>query len=156
MAPEPTDEIRIEFDAQQKLVGDLPPVKCGFCGTPSRGKLLHQGMLAGGFGWNCPCGARGLHAPLYDLDELYEDVLVAWGLDSRTPDHAPAVPVGESGLLFASYVDGDSLLAQLFAEARQQRAQVAATRIVAQFVMPGHTPPAWTWDVLWARPRPLG
>ncbi|CAM3578974.1 hypothetical protein G4177_09570 [Corallococcus sp. ZKHCc1 1396] len=155
MKPEPTDVIRIEFDAQEELVGDLAPVKCGFCGAPSRGKLLHQGMLARGFGWDCPCGARGIHAPLYDLDELYPDVLEAWGLEPREPDLAPAVPLDGTGLLSTSYVDGVSLRAQLFAEARRQGAQVAATQVVACVVMSGHTSPTWTWDLLWAHPRPL-
>ncbi|RYZ43162.1 MAG: hypothetical protein EOO71_04760 [Myxococcaceae bacterium] len=154
MPPEPTEAIRIELDAQQQLVGGVAPLKCGLCGAPARGRKLQQGLLSGGFGWDCACGARGVHAPLYDLDELYEDVLVVWGLTSRAPDQEPAVPVGDSGMLFASYVDGDSLLAQLFAEARQQGAQVAATQVVARFIIPGHTPPDWTWDVLWARPRP--
>ncbi|RKH07500.1 hypothetical protein [Corallococcus carmarthensis] len=157
MTTEPAAVIHLQFDDQQRRVGDLSPAKCGLCGASARGRTLHAGMLEGALGWECPCGARGVHVELMDLDEVYPDVLEAWGLEAREePDLSPPTPVGDSGLLFASYVDGPGLLAQLFTEARRQGAQIAATQVVARITTPATTFPDWTWDVLWARPVSQG
>ncbi|MHA7630450.1 hypothetical protein [Corallococcus sp. M7] len=144
--------IHLVFDEQGQRVGDVASVKCGLCGAPARGRTLASGMLEGGIGWDCPCGGRGVRVELVDLDEVYPDVLEAWGLKPVNPSLAPPEPVGESGLLFGSYVDGHGLRAQLFDEARQQGAQVAATQVRGRITTHSQTFPDWTWDVLWARP----
>ncbi|NVJ24121.1 hypothetical protein HUW62_23105 [Myxococcus sp. AM011] len=151
------ETLDITFDARSELTGEVGPVKCGLCGEAARGRMLKSGgMLARSFGWDCPCGALGLHVPLYDLDELYSDVLKVWGLKPRDPEVSPPAPVGESGLLSAVYVDGPALLRSLFAEARSQGAQVAATEVLVRLILPGFSSPASIWDVLWARaPRPM-
>ncbi|NTX03783.1 MULTISPECIES: hypothetical protein [Myxococcus] len=145
------ETLSITFDARHELTGEVGSVKCGLCGEAARGRMLDQGGLARGFGWDCPCGALGIHAPLYDLDELYRDILEAWGLKPRDPDVSPPAPVGESGLLSAVYVDGPALLRGLFAEARSQGAQVASTEVLVRLVVPGFSSPASIWDVVWAR-----
>lgn len=151
------ETLELSFDARHELTGEVGSVTCGLCGEAARGRMLKTGgMLVRSFGWDCPCGALGLHAPLYDLDELYTDLLEAWGLKPREPDLAPPTPVGDSGMLSAVYVDGPALLRSLFAEARSQGAQVAATEVMVRLVVPGFSPPASIWDVLWARaPRPM-
>lgn len=151
------ETLDITFDARHELAGEVGPVKCGLCGEAARGRMLETGgMLVRSFGWDCPCGALGLHAPLYDLDELYTDLLEAWGLKPREPDLSPPTPVGDSGMLSAVYVDGPALLRSLFVEARGQGAQVASTEVLVRLVVPGFSPPASIWDVLWARaPRPM-
>ncbi|RKG70410.1 hypothetical protein D7V80_05135 [Corallococcus sp. CA054B] len=152
MKTEPTEVLHLFFDEQGQRVGDVAPVSCGLCGAPARGRTLASGMLERGLGWDCPCGARGVRVELVDLDEVYPDVLEAWGLQPAEPALSPPEPVGESGLLFASYVDGHDLRTQLFDEARRQGAQVAATQVRGRITTPRQTFPEWTWDVLWARP----
>ncbi|RKH89461.1 hypothetical protein D7Y21_10595 [Corallococcus sp. AB045] len=153
MKPEPTEVLHLLFDEQGQRVGDVAPVRCGLCGAPARGRTLASGMLEGGIGWDCPCGARGVRVELMDLDEVYPDVLEDWGLKPAEPAlSAPPEPVGESGFLFASYVDGPGLRTQLFDEARQQGAQVAASQVRVRITTPRQTFPDWTWDVFWARP----
>ncbi|RKI43635.1 hypothetical protein D7Y27_14875 [Corallococcus sp. AB004] len=151
MKTEPTEELLLLFDEQGQRVGDVAPVKCGLCGAPARGRTLASGMLEGGVGWDCPCGARGIRVELMDLDEVYPDVLVEWRLKPAEPGLSPPEPVGESGMLFASYVDVPGLRTQLFDEARRQGAQVTATQLRVRITRPGQTFPDWTWDVLWAR-----
>ncbi|MBN9685932.1 hypothetical protein [Corallococcus sp. NCRR] len=152
MKPEPTEALHLLFDEQGQRVGDMPPVKCGLCGALARARTLASGMLHGDAGWDCPCGARGVRVELVDLDEVYPDVLEAWGLKPADPALAPPEPVGESGLLFTSHVDGHGLRTQLFEEARRQGAQVAASQVRVRITTPRQSFPDWTWDVLWARP----
>ncbi|MBZ4400116.1 hypothetical protein OWM54_03380 [Myxococcus sp. MISCRS1] len=145
------DAFRLVFDEQRELVGEVPPVSCGLCAAPAKGRLLEEGALAGSFGWECGCGALGIHAPLYDLDELYDELLAAWGLGVDSPEAEPLTPVGASGFLFATYVDGPKLLQQLFNRARAEGAQVAATEVQVVIETPGSAGLELTWDVLWAR-----
>ena len=87
-----------------------------------------------------------------DLDDAYEELLERWGLEARSPDLSPAVPVGDSGLLYsAGYVDGFALRDQLFDEARRQGAEVGVSEVVVRVTTPRETFPDWRWDVLWAR-----
>ncbi|MCP3062304.1 hypothetical protein LXT21_26285 [Myxococcus sp. K38C18041901] len=151
------DALRLVFDEQRELVGEVPPASCGLCSAPARGRLLEEGALAGSFGWACDCGALGIHAPLYDLDELYDELLAAWGLGVDLPEAEPLTPVGASGFLFATYVDGPKLLQRLFNRARAEGAQVAATEVQVVIEAPGSAGLELTWDVLWARaPRREG
>ncbi|QSQ14977.1 hypothetical protein [Myxococcus landrumensis] len=145
------ETLDITFDARHELTGEVGSVKCGLCAEAARGRMLDSGALTRGFGWDCPCGALGVHARLHDMDELYRDILEVWGLMPRDPDLSPPTPVGKSGFLSAVYVDGPALLRDLFAEARAQGAQVASTEVEVRLVVPGFSSRASIWTVLWAR-----
>ncbi|MGE6763386.1 hypothetical protein ACQKGO_35580 [Corallococcus interemptor] len=148
----PTPEtLHLHFDEQHQLVGGMPPVPCALCGASAVSHALSTLMLKGETCWVCPCGARGVRVMLADLDEVYEEVLEAWGLEPCSPGLPPPEPVGDSGMLFASYVDGMGLRTRLFDEARRQGAQVATSEVVVRIRTPPRTFPDWTWDVLWAR-----
>ncbi|RKH72943.1 hypothetical protein [Corallococcus aberystwythensis] len=151
MKTEPSEAIHLQFDEQHQRIGDMPPVKCGLCGTLASARAIRSGQLQGDSCWECPCGARGVRVMLVDLDEVYEEVLECWGLEAREPDVDPPAPVGDSGLMFGTYVDGHGLRTQLFNDVRDQGAEVAATEVVVKITNPRTTLPDWTWDVLWAR-----
>ncbi len=151
MKNDPTEVLHLTLDEQSRSVRSTAPVRCGLCGALAPARSLSSGLLEGDLGWDCPCGARGVHVVMMDLDEVYEDVLESWGLEPRAPDLSPPEPVGESGLLFAAWVDGPGLRTQLFNEARRQGAQVAATQVLARITTPQETFPDWPWDILWAR-----
>ncbi|WP_347402654.1 hypothetical protein [Corallococcus macrosporus] len=146
--------LHILFDEQQQQAGGMGPVKCGLCGASAHERPPPPGPIGVlGSGWECPCGARGVPVNLMDLDDAYAELLERWGLEARYPDLSPAVPVGESGLLYsAGYVDGIALRDQLFDEARRQGAEVGSSEVVVRVTTPRETFPDWSWDVLWARP----
>jgi hypothetical protein len=157
MTTKPTEVLLVRLNDQGVGEEDVGAVRCAFCGELAPGRSLEVGMLLGHFGWDCACGAHGVHAPLYDLDEVYPDVLEVWGLTPGEPEMGPPqpVPVGESGMLFATYVDGDSLFAQLCGEANRQGAEVATSRVTLRFERSGAPVEGrLEWEVLWARFRP--
>lgn len=67
MTTESLDELVVTFDAERRVVGAVPPVKCGLCGEAAPGRILKL------------------------------------------------------------------------------------TQVLVRLLVPGHSPPGWTWDLLWAR-----
>lgn len=61
--------------------------------------------------WRCSCGAVGVGAPPWDIDEAFDELEVTVGLRHGALGTIPTTPVGESGFLHATYIDPPALLA---------------------------------------------
>ena len=67
--------------------------------------------------WRCSCGGVGVGASHWDIDEALDELEVTLGLPhcalGTTP--TPATPVGQSGLIHATYIDPSAMLAAAIA-----------------------------------------
>jgi hypothetical protein len=104
--------------------------------------------------WRCSCGAVGVGASPWDIDEALDELEVTVGLRHCALGTTPAAPVGESGFLHATYIDPPAMLAAAVASAPPGW-RVGSSSATAE--VRGLGDPTWVrlreLIVVWAIPR---
>lgn len=95
---------------------------CPFCAQPMTGVLDYN---YGYPRWDCACGAIGVCATPGDMDDAADQLLAYLGIEATVTE--PAVPVGDSGMIFATPFNDKNARAAL-----QRIAQAAGYRIITK------------------------